>query len=55
MSLVSILLVILVVYLVIALFGALPAPDFQGRNPLFVVLVVILLVVLLRGPLGLHW
>jgi hypothetical protein len=51
----TILWLILIVYLVAALLSWLPAPQFSGRNPVFLILVVVLLIVLLREPLHIRW
>lgn len=55
MSVLTLLWIILIIYLVSSLASWVPAPAFPGRNPLWVVLIVILVLVLLRGPLGWRW
>lgn len=55
MSLLTILWVLLIIYLVLSLASILPAPQFSGRNPVFVVLIIILLLFLLGPNLGLRW
>lgn len=55
MSIYNLLFIILIIYLVTSLGGWAPGPRFQGRNPVWVILIVVLVLMLFRGQFGMRW